>query len=45
MNILTAHPTLVTFGIALGITFVVGTAIGLVDHNQAFASSSSHQST
>jgi uncharacterized membrane protein len=38
MNIITAHPKLVTFGIGLGITFVIGTAIGLVDHQQAFAS-------
>jgi len=34
------HPKLVTFGIGLTITFVVGTAIGMVDHNHmAFASS------
>jgi hypothetical protein len=32
----TAHPKLVTFGIGLAITFVVGTTIGMVDHNQAF---------
>jgi len=37
MNIITAHPKLVTFGIGLTITFVIGTAIGMVDHNQAFA--------
>jgi hypothetical protein len=37
MNVITAHPKLVTFGIGLGITFVIGTAIGMVDHNQAFA--------
>jgi len=37
MNIITAHPKLVTFGIGLAITFVIGTAIGMVDHNQAFA--------
>jgi hypothetical protein len=36
MNLLTAHPTLVTFGIGLAITFVIGAAIGMVDH-QAFA--------
>ena len=36
MNVFTAHPKLVTFGIGLAITFVVGTAIGMVDHNQAF---------
>jgi uncharacterized membrane protein len=37
MNIITAHPKLVTFGIGLAITFVIGTAIGMVEHNQAFA--------
>jgi hypothetical protein len=37
MNMITAHPKLVTFGIGLAITFVIGTAIGMVDHNQAFA--------
>jgi hypothetical protein len=37
MNIVTAHPKLVTLGIALGITFVIGTALGMLDHNQAFA--------
>jgi len=34
MNIITAHPKVVTFGIGLGITFVIGTAIGMVDHQQ-----------
>jgi hypothetical protein len=38
MNIVTAHPKLVTFAIGFGITFVIGTAIGLVDHQQVFAS-------
>jgi hypothetical protein len=28
---------LITFGIGLAITFVIDTAIGMVDHNQAFA--------
>jgi hypothetical protein len=38
MDIVTSHPKLVTFGIGLGITFVIGTAIGMLDHNQlAFA--------
>jgi uncharacterized paraquat-inducible protein A len=37
MNIITAHPRLVTFGIGLAITFEIGTAIGMVDHNQVFA--------
>jgi hypothetical protein len=46
MNTVTAHPKLVTFGIGLAITFVIGTAIGMVDHLQVFASaaSSGHQS-
>jgi uncharacterized membrane protein len=38
MNIITAHPKLVTFAIGLAITFVLGTVIGMLDHNQAFAS-------
>jgi hypothetical protein len=37
METITAHPKLVTFGIGLMITFAFGTAIGLSDHNQAFA--------
>ena len=38
INIITEHPKLVTFGIGLAITFVVGTAIGMLDHGQlAFA--------
>jgi len=35
MNIITAHPKLLTFGIGLGITFVIGTATGMLDNNQA----------
>ena len=30
---MTAHPRLVTFGIGLAITFVVGTAIGIIEHH------------
>jgi hypothetical protein len=37
MDIVTAHPKLVTFGIGLAITFVIGTAIEMVDHQQVFA--------
>ena len=37
MNILIARPKLVTLGIGLAITFVVGTAIGMVDHQQLSA--------
>jgi hypothetical protein len=36
VNIVAVHPKLVTFGFGLTITFAVGTAIGMVDH-QAFA--------
>ncbi len=40
MNMMIGHPKLVTLGIGLGITFVVGTAIGMLDHGQmAFAGS------
>jgi hypothetical protein len=39
MNIVIGHPKLVTFGIGLAITFVVGTAIGMVDHQSVFAAS------
>jgi hypothetical protein len=38
LNAISAHPKLVTFGIGLAITMAVGTAIGMVDHQQlAFA--------
>jgi hypothetical protein len=37
LNSITAHPKLVTFGIGLTVTFVIGIAIGMVDNNQAFA--------
>jgi len=37
MNMVTTHPKLVTFGIGLAITFVVGTAIGMVETQQAHA--------
>jgi hypothetical protein len=37
MYIIAAHSKLVTLGIGLAITFVIGTAIGMVDHNQVFA--------
>ncbi len=37
MEIITVNPKLVTFGIGLAITFAIGTAIGMLDHNQAFA--------
>jgi hypothetical protein len=37
MNFITSYPKLVTFGIGFAITFVIGTAIGMVDRNQVFA--------
>jgi hypothetical protein len=44
MNMITAHPKLVMFGIGLGITFVIGAALGLIDQNQVFAiHQSNHQ--
>ena len=40
---ITAHPKFVTLGIGLVVTFVVGTAIGLVDHDVfAYQSISQH---
>jgi uncharacterized membrane protein len=40
LNAISAHPKLVTFGIGLAVTMAIGTAIGLVDNNLAFAGSS-----
>ncbi len=37
INTITSHPRLVTFGIGLAITFVVGTAIGMVEPQQVLA--------
>lgn len=37
LSTITAHPRLVTLGIGLAVTLVVGTAIGLVDHQSVFA--------
>jgi hypothetical protein len=37
MIIVVGNPKLVTLGIGLAVTFVVGTAIGMVDHNQMAA--------
>ena len=37
MNAIATRPKLVTLGIGLAITFTIGTAIGMVDHNQMFA--------
>ena len=36
LTAITAHPRLVTLGIGLAVTFVIGIAIGMVDHS-AFA--------
>jgi hypothetical protein len=37
MDIVTAPPKLVMFGIGLAITFVVRISVEMADHNQAFA--------
>jgi hypothetical protein len=42
VNAITAHPRLVTLGIGLAVTFVVGIAVGMVDHNQVFARTHNH---
>ena len=34
MNVMTAHPKLVTFAIGLVITMAIGTAIGMLDNGQ-----------
>jgi hypothetical protein len=39
VNAITAHPRLVVLGIGLAVTFVIGAAIGITEH-EAFASSS-----
>jgi uncharacterized membrane protein len=44
MNIIVSHPKFVTFGIGLAITFVIGSAIGMVNNQPVFAASSGHQS-
>lgn len=36
MNVITTHPKIVILGTGLAITFAIGAAIGMVDH-QAFA--------
>jgi mannitol/fructose-specific phosphotransferase system IIA component len=37
MNIVTAHPKLVTFGSGMTVTFVIGIAIGMVENNHISA--------
>lgn len=38
LNVISAHPKLVTLGIGLALTMAVGTAIGMLDHSHmAFA--------
>jgi quinol-cytochrome oxidoreductase complex cytochrome b subunit len=34
LSSITAHPKLALFGIGLAITFMIGTAIGMVEHGQ-----------
>ena len=31
------HPKLITYGIGFAVTFGIGLAIGIIEHNQAFA--------
>jgi hypothetical protein len=43
VNIIASHPRFVTFGIGLAITFVVGAAIGMIDHhNLAYATNTNN---
>jgi hypothetical protein len=42
INVIASHPKLVTFVIGLAVTFAIGTAIGMVDHGQAFAKANHH---
>jgi len=37
IGVICINPKLVTFGIGLAVTFVVGAAMGMLDHNQGFA--------
>jgi hypothetical protein len=37
MNMITKHQNAVTLGIVVAVTFIVGAAIGSIDHNVAFA--------
>jgi hypothetical protein len=37
-RLVTQLPTLVTFGIVVGITVAVGAAVGMLDHQQVLAS-------
>jgi hypothetical protein len=45
MDMVIAHPKLVTFTIGFAVTFTVGTVLGMLDHNQVFAIRSLHQFT
>jgi hypothetical protein len=45
MNVVIGHPKLVTFAIGFAVTFAIGTIIGMLDHNQAFASGYGRQSS
>ena len=40
MNVMAAHPKLVTFAIGFGITMAIGTAIGMLDHGQIASAAS-----
>jgi hypothetical protein len=44
VNAISAHPKLATFAIGLAITMAVGTALGMLDHQQlAFANFNNQQ--
>jgi hypothetical protein len=45
MNIITDHPKFVTFGIGLAITFAIGTAIGMLGHDQMAFAGYNHANT
>jgi hypothetical protein len=42
INMVRAHSKLVTFGIGFVITFVVGAAMGMVDHSQVIAATATN---
>ncbi|HJT83421.1 MAG TPA: hypothetical protein VJ697_02970 [Nitrososphaeraceae archaeon] len=43
VNTIASHPRLVTFGIGLAVTFVIGTIIGMINDPTHTASAFSHQ--
>jgi hypothetical protein len=43
LSSITAHPKLAMFGIGLAITFVIGIAIGMVEHGQITSEAFAHR--